>query len=254
MEQHGRRLQLSISRRLIGELAYFAGKVPSMAVQRRMELARVVAARQQAAPRPGWCALFTKAYAIVSARRPELRQAYFGFPWPHLYEHPINVASVGIDRPEGDASAVVFGQIARPESLSLVEVEALIRRYKEEPIETNVPFCRMLNKSRLPRPLRRLLWWHTLSSSGRRRAATLGTFSITTVGGFGAAIFHPHSPLTTTLSYGIIAADSAVDVSLTFDPRVLDAATAAHALGELEDVLNHDIIRELGYLRGLDAA
>ena len=38
-------------------------------------------------PRPSWCAIFTKAYAVVAARYPELRRAYLKFPFPRLYEH-----------------------------------------------------------------------------------------------------------------------------------------------------------------------
>ncbi|HZU36958.1 MAG TPA: hypothetical protein VFA18_13650, partial [Gemmataceae bacterium] len=60
----GFNLPLSLPRRFIGDLLHFAQKVPSVPVQRRMNLAAVVAARNVAAPRPSWCAIFTKAYAF----------------------------------------------------------------------------------------------------------------------------------------------------------------------------------------------
>ena len=47
------------------------------------------------------------------------------------------------------------------------------------------------------------------------------------------------SLMTTTLNYGVIAEDGTVDVRLIYDHRVLDGATIARALGELETVLNH---------------
>src|SRR5262249_43346786 len=83
---HARTLALTPPRRVIGDLVHFARRVPTVPVQRRMRLAAVAAARSAARPRPGWCAVFTKAYAIVAAARPELRRTYLAFPRPHLYE------------------------------------------------------------------------------------------------------------------------------------------------------------------------
>src|SRR5207302_3039307 len=89
----GKNLSLSRARRFIGDLMRHAAGVPTVSIQRRMQLAPVVAARQAAGPRPRWCAIFTKPYAFVAAARPELRRVYMSFPCPHLYEHPLNVAS-----------------------------------------------------------------------------------------------------------------------------------------------------------------
>src|SRR5208282_5086496 len=94
----GRNVPLSLPRRFICDLVHFAHQIPTVPVQRRMNLAAVVGARQVAEPRPGWPAIFAKAYAIVAAACPELRRAYLPFPWPHLYEHPVNVASIAIER------------------------------------------------------------------------------------------------------------------------------------------------------------
>ena len=38
--------------------------------------------------------MFARAFALVAARRPELRRSYLKFPWPHLYEHPVSVAGI----------------------------------------------------------------------------------------------------------------------------------------------------------------
>ena len=104
----GRNIALSLPRRFICDLVHFARQVPSVPVQRRMNLAPVVAARQLAEPRPSWCTIFTKAYGYVAAAIPELRRAYLSFPFPHLYEHPINVASIAVERRLGDEEAVFF--------------------------------------------------------------------------------------------------------------------------------------------------
>src|SRR6202011_12683 len=93
-----------------------------------------------------------------------------------------------------------------------------------------------------PRPVRRLVWWFGLNAWGRKRANYMGTFGVSVYGGLGAASLHPLSPLTTTLNYGVIAADGTVDVRLIYDHRVLDGATVARALEELEWVLNHEVL------------
>src|SRR5262249_49757814 len=151
-------------------LIHFARKVPSVPVQRRMNLAPLVEVRQAANPRPSWCAIFAKAYGFVAAARPELRRAYLSFPRPHLYEHPINTASVAVARRYGDEDAVFFGPLRAPETQGLLELDAHLRRFKEEPLESIGLFRRVLRTSRLPRPLRRALWWFGLNVSGRKRA------------------------------------------------------------------------------------
>src|SRR3954454_10923594 len=105
----------------------------------------------------------------------------------------------------------------------------------------------MLRTSRLPRPLRRALWWVCLNVSGRKRAKHLGTFGISVYSGLGAASLHPLSPLTTTLNYGVIEPNGSVDVRLIYDHRVLDGSTIARALLDLEQVLNNQILVEMRY-------
>jgi hypothetical protein len=245
----GRNLPLSLPRRFIGDLIHCAQKVPSVPVQRRMHLATVVAARAAATLRPSWCTLFTKAYARVAADRPELRRAYMSFPRSHLYEHALNVASVAIERMFAGEPAVFFAPLRSPEQQPLAQLDACLRRFKEQPIESIGAFRRALRISRLPLPLRRFAWWFALNVWGRKRAHYLGTFGVSVYAGLGAASLHPLSPLTTTLNYGVIEADGAVDVRLIYDHRVLDGATVARALEHLERVLRDDIVAELRALR-----
>jgi hypothetical protein len=218
-----------------------------------MDLSRVVAARAAAWPRPSWCAIFTKAYAAVAAILPELRRAYLSFPRPHLYEHPESIASVAVERRFGEEDAVFFGHLRGPNNQGLVELDAHLRRLKEEPIEKIGLFRRVLKTTRWPRPLRRLLWWFGLNVSGSKRAKHLGTFGVSVYSSLGAASLHPLSPLTTTLNYGVIERNGRVDVRLIYDHRVMDGATVARALADLERVLNNEIVVELGYLQALEA-
>jgi hypothetical protein len=250
----GRNLPLSLPRRFICDLLHAARRVPTVPVQRRLDLAAVVAARQAAAPRPSWPAIFTKAYAFVCAARPELRRSYLSFPRPHLYEHPIAVASVAVERRFGDEDAVFFGHVNSPEALSLAELDRRLRSFKELPLEQVGGFRHALRVSALPRPLRRLAWWVGLNVSGRKRAHFMGTFGVSVYAGLGAASLHPLSPLTTTLNYGVIGPDGGADVRLIYDHRVMDGATVARALQDLERVLQCEILAELRYLRAVEAA
>jgi hypothetical protein len=244
-EPYGRTLPLSLPRRLIIDLMHFAAQVPSVPVQRRMNLASLAAARLHAKPRPGWCALFIKAYARVAEKWPQLRQAYLDFPWPHLYEHPVSVASVAIERRVGEENAVLFAQVRGAEQHTPEQLESFLRECKELPVECIGTFRRALRVSRLPRFLRRFLWWLGLNYSGYKRARNLGTFAVSVYSGLGAEGLHPLSPLTTTLNYGVIAEDGTVDVRIIYDHRVLDGATVARVLADLEVVLNEELPKAL---------
>jgi hypothetical protein len=183
-----------------------------------------------------------------------LRQAYLRFPWPHLYEHPESIASVAVERRLGDEYAVFFGHLRSPEKRGLLDLDDQLRRLKEAPIESIGLFRRVLKTSRLPRPLRRFLWWFGLNVSGRKRAKHLGTFGVTVYSGLGAESLHPLSPLTTTLNYGVIQRDGSVNVRLIYDHRVLDGSTVARALQDLEQVLTNQIVVEMRYFQALDVA
>jgi hypothetical protein len=250
----GRNLRLSLPRRLVGDLLHFARQVPTVPVQRRFHIGAVVEARRAAAPRPSWAAVFTKAYAFACAARPELRRAYLSFPWPHLYEHPVSVASLAVERRIGDEEGVLFGRMTSPQQHSLAELDRQIKAFKELPLEQVGAFRQALRVSGLPRPLRRLAWWVGLNVSGRKRAHFLGTYGVSTYSGLGAASLHPLSPLTTALNYGVIDDDGGVDVRVIYDHRVMDGSTVARALQDLERVLQCEILAELRYLRAVEAA
>src|SRR4051812_14664416 len=82
-EPPGQYVPLSPSRRLIGDLLYFARKVPTVPVERRMNVQALRLLRARLPFRPSWCAIFLKAYAQVTIAFPELRRAYVSLPWPH---------------------------------------------------------------------------------------------------------------------------------------------------------------------------
>lgn len=241
----GKYYPLSLPRRLVGDLVHFAHQVPTVPVQRWMNLLPLLQERRQCPRHVSWCTLFTKGYACVAQRLPLLRRAYLAFPVPRLYEHPANVAAVAVGRQYQDEEAVFFVHLNRPEAHSLFELEDRLRHYKEAPLESLSLIRRALWLSRWPRPLRRAVWWFGLNVSGPNRARRLGTFGVSVYSGLGAESLHPLSPLTTALNYGTIQSDGSVPVRLVYDHRVLDGATVARALVMLEQVLNGEIADEL---------
>lgn len=241
----GKTLPLSLPRRLIGDLLHFAQRIPSVPVQRLMNLKALADARARTRPRISWCALFLKGYARVALQVPQLRRAYMPFPFSRLYEHPFSIASVALERDYRDEEAVFFGHFRSPETQTLAALDTALRHYKEAPLERIGLFRRALTVSRLPRPLRRLIWWIGLNSSGHKRARRMGTFGVSVYSGLGSESLHPLSPLTTTLNYGIIGPDGTVPVRIVYDHRVMDGSTVARALALLEQTLNYDIRAEL---------
>jgi hypothetical protein len=102
----------------------------------------------------------------------------------------------------------------------------------------------MLALARWPRPVRRALLWLGLNLP-RTRPGQFGTFGLSVYSSLGAESLHPLSPLTTTLTYGVIEPDGGVTVRLVYDHRVFDGATAARALACLEQSLTGPLLEEL---------
>ncbi len=241
----GRSIPLSLPRRLICDLVHFAHKVPTVPVQRLINVENLESLRLQVQPRPSWCTLFTKAYARMAAEHPEFRRSFHPFPWARLYEHFENIASVAVEREYKGENGVFFAHFHSPEKLPLLELEKLLRQFKEEPVESIYDFRTCLLMSSLPKPLRRLAWWYVTHVRGYRKATWLGTFGVSVYSGLGAESLHPLSPLTTTLNYGVIGENGDVAVRVIYDHRVMDGATVARALARLETVLNEEILAEL---------
>jgi len=252
--QSGRNLPVSPFRQLVVDLMHFCQKVPGATVERSMCLGPLLAARQHCVPRPHWSAIFLKAMSIVAARQPELRRTYMPFPWPHLYEHPINVANFTIERRYRDEDVVFYAQIRRPERRSLRQIDAIVHLCKEKPVESVKFFRRAIQLSRIPWPFRRLLWRGSLNISGKLRCHNFGTFSLSSVAAEGAGLLCLAPLLTSTVHYGLFDGAGMLPMRITFDHRVLDAAFVARALVTLEYVLVTDILEELLNGRAAKAA
>jgi len=240
----GRAIRLSKPRRVVIDLLHFARAVPSLPVQRRMNLAAVAAARQACRERPQWSAIFVKAYALVAQESPALRRAYVKFPWSQLYEYPSVTASIMFERDyEGEPG--LFSMLVRNAATrSLGDLRDIIKRGSSAPVETIKDFQRGLRTAGWPRFVRRALWWLGLNV-GRQRGNYFGTFGLSVYSALNVDSLHPLSPLTSVVNYGYIGADGEVNVRIIYDHRVMDGATVARALNRLEEILNGPIVEEL---------
>jgi len=250
-ERAGRWVGLSAHRVMICDLMHFSRKLPSIPVQRRMRLAAVVEARRQASPRPSWPVIFAKAFALVAAEMPELRRVYLQLPWAHLYEHPISIASVAVEKPVGPGAgadqelAVFFAKLRRPDQHRLAAMDRYLKWFATSPTK-NMGLARLgLWVSLLPWPIRRFLWWYSLNIEGYFRSRQYGTFGVSVYSGLGAASLHPLSPLTCVLNYGVIDEAGEVDVRVAYDHRVFDGANMARAMAAIETALHGPIAAEL---------
>ena len=240
----GRSVPITPARAFIGDLLHFSKAIPTVPVQRGMNVAALAAARAVHPDRPSWTAIFTKAFALVAAERPALRRAHLSLPWPRQVEYPASVASIALERDWQGERVLLCARVREPERLKLAELSAIVRKWQSDPLGERREFRRMLALGRCPTMVRRALWRVALDSA-RWRARCIGTFAVTSYAALGAESLHPLAPQTLALSYGMIAADGSVAVRLVYDHRVLDGADVARALAALDESLHGAVLAEL---------
>jgi hypothetical protein len=245
-------LPLASDRTLVCDLAHFAKQVPLFPVERTIDLSEVAARRAASQPRIAWSILFLKAYALVAANHPLLRRAYVPWPWPHFVEWTDSTAMLALTRDYQGGPRLFWAGFTAPDSRRLRELNGHLRWYQSQPVE--VMFKKQLQFSRLPLALRRLIWWWNLNVVGSKRAARLGTFSMSSLAGQGALNRGHPTVLASSLTYGPLDEQGRALVTLLCDHRVLDGLHAAAALSDLAAVLQNEICRELGRLSTRRAA
>lgn len=248
----GRFIRLSLPRQYIIDLLYFAKKIPSIPVQRQMNVGETLVARKCLTKAPSWVMIFAKAYAMVCEEYPILKRSYLALPWAHLYEHPSSLASIAIEKVVDGEPAVAFMKIGNLIETDLMTLDEYLRETRVAPIESLRTYRLAKQMYWFPTLLRRTIWWIGLNGSGYYRTRHFGTFGLSVYANLGAESLHPLSPLTSTLNYGPIDAAGNVNVRLVYDHRVLDGATVARALARLEEVLTKDCVAELEQLASLE--
>lgn len=239
----GHWVRFSENRRLVLDICALSRRMPLFPAERHMNLGFVEQARDAAVSRISWATIFTKALALTAAAQPAFRQAYMRWPWAHLYEHAFSTASIAVHRQDRNEDRLCWAMLSRVEEMSLKEIQDRLDGYKNAPIHE--AFRKQWRMSRLPTVVRRVMWALGLHLSGRQRAKTIGTFTVSSLAGLGAYNrFHP-TIATSSLSYGPIDDDGDCLVTLICDHRVIDGYRAAIALQQLETTLATTITEEL---------
>lgn len=236
--------KISMPRRLVTDLMRASADIPFVSLRRSLDVQGLIEARAASPSRPGWAAIFAKAFCLVAKDQPVLRTLYLDWPWPYFYELPRSVGMVAIARREDGEDCILPQKVGTADLMSLAEVDALIKHAKDAPIAEVPAFRKILRATGLPWPLRRLVWAIGLNIA-RQRANYFGSFGITSVAAYGAGELHALSPGPYILSYGTVKPDQTIDVVIRWDHRVTDAAVIAKVLSRLEQVLNGAIAAEL---------
>jgi hypothetical protein len=238
-----RRMRVPRSRRLTIDLLHYRAKVPTCAHDRVCDFRPVAEARERSAVRISWSMIFIKAFGMVAARYPALRQMYLPFPWPHIYQHPTSVAMVATHRDFRGEPWLFWSRFTTPERRPLPVLQAALERYQTARVKEVFPW--QLQLSGMPTPVRRLLWSWTFYVGGKGRVRRSGTFFLTTIAGQGAEIQHPPAFLTSNVTYGPIDENGKSRVTIAYDHRLMDGRLVASILADLEAALCGPVAREL---------
>lgn len=235
-------------RRWMNDIVHFGKKSHVMGCNWRINVAPVIAARASHEPAIGWTAIWMKALALVSLRRPELRTAYLPFPWAHLYVHPECVCTVAIERTWQGSAAVFFEQFRRPDSVPLADLDLRLRDLKRAPIESVGGFRHLIRITRLPLIMRRLIWSVVLYWCGPLRGRYMGTCVLNPFP-TGGSVTQSATPISFLLYYGLVEPNGDTQIQVLFDHRVMDGAEAYRLVRDVEATLNRDIVTELNDTR-----
>lgn len=245
MGQKGIKIPVHWTRTLIRDIVHYANKVPLCTIEKEIHIEAVQIARSKSQKRIGWASIFTKAMGLASIKFDELRQSWMPFPYAHLYQHPIPIASIAINRIIDNQESVIFGMIQKTEEKPLTEITEALHYFKESPIDTVALLKRMRRTSKLPWPIRAIIWNYGLYLSGYCKAKNFGTFSVSSVSQSNANTINLLSPLTSALNYGPISTKGECTIRLTFDHRVMDGLTVAKVLSFIEESINSSIREEV---------
>jgi hypothetical protein len=240
-----RYVSLSLPRRWVRDVTYFGTRPPITGGTSLLRVARVAAARRDSQPLIAWGAILMKAIGLTSRRYPELRRAYMPLPWGHFYEHPHCVATMVLERQWRGERAVFFNQITAPEEKSLQEIDDAMRAAAKMPVESLGGFRRLIRISRLPWPVRTLIWRLALYGSGRLRSHYLGTFAINSVPARRGFTTQSMTPVSIAFFYGPVGPSGDMPIQIFFDHRIMDGAAATQLLAELNAILCEEIVAEL---------
>lgn len=248
----GKTLRLTLPRKWVGDILHFSAGIPIITGERGIRVRKLIEARRSVPRPPSWQAIILKAFGLVSDMVPELRRSYLSYPYPRLHEMPYSVGTAVIDREYEGERAVFCAPLLHPERLPLAEIQRKCDAWKVDPVSAHGPLRRQVRTTKLPRPLRRWLWWFGLRWAGYLKGRYFGTFAVNCLAGMRGRITQMCFPTTTYIYYGVPEKDGTMPIQYGFDHRVYDGYTCARAVGLLEEVLAGPIREEV--LRGTSPA
>jgi hypothetical protein len=229
----------------MSDVVHFGKKSHVVAGNWTVNVSSVAVARKLRRPPIGWGAIWVKAVALAGRKWPELRTAYLPFPWPRLYLHPHAVATMVVERAWNGSPAVFFDQIKRPDLLSLMEIDTILRGLKRRPVESVGGYRRLIRFSRLPWILRRPVWSVALRWSGQLRSEYFGTYSVHSFPVRRAQVMQSTTPISFSLIYGLLSPDGDMLVQLLMDHRIVDGLTSHRIMLAVEAAMKKEIVAEL---------
>jgi hypothetical protein len=175
-------------------------------------------------------------------------------PWHRLYEYNENIVGVVIERDCGGEPGLFLARIHSPEKLTLAEIDAQIRRYKDRPIDQISGFKSALRMARLPLFVRRLFWGLIMNWMPRLRGKLLGNMGISLTAGMGGVALTLLTPWTLTAYYDAFEDDGSLTFRVTFDHRVFDGHLGCRIGRAIEQEMCGAILDEVRALKAPDAA
>lgn len=234
----------SLGRQMMADLSWASLRIPRCIMTARLRIPRAMAARSGlAAQRPPWTVLFLKGFGLAAEPHPALRRCHATLPWPRLLEVDHAIGCVVLEREHEGEAVLTIARIPLCHAIPLPELAKRLRHAKSAPSHETQSFRQFRNFARLPWPLRRFLLRLGLATGGPVLYG--GTFSISALGERGVTILDSVSVVPVFLSYGPISSEGEVDVTLSFDHRVMDGADGANALRGLERALEGPVADEL---------
>ncbi|MFE9388375.1 2-oxo acid dehydrogenase subunit E2 [Streptomyces sp. NPDC006784] len=198
---------------------------------------------------PSTVAYVLYAAARVLAAHPEANAAFRGGIRPRVGHFGTVAAKLTLDKRMGGRRVVLSAVLPDVHLRSLRDVARSTARFRDGDPESMPEFAGVRALQRLPGPLGRLV--HRAGTRPlRRRLATTGTFTVTSLGHRPLTWFHSVGGTTVTLGLGAVAdrpvvrGDAVITapvlpLSLTFDHRVIDGAEAADVLGDIKHALEN---------------
>lgn len=243
--------RIGSDRSIVLDVLHCASKVPSFPVERKIDVSLIEAARQDTRLRISWTAIFCRAYGLASREHSQLRLMYLSWPWPRMYQSPRCVIAIAVNRRLPEGERLFFGRVSNPDTRSLIEIQQDLNRFQSEPPPQ--VFKSQWVGAKMPRVVRRLVWWWRTDVDYKNRARRVGTGSISTLAGQGVTNrLHP-CMMTSSLSFGPIESDGCSLVTLQCDHRIMDGAAAARALNGICQSLSTQVRQELQEIRSESA-